>query len=236
MSDLNIKYGLFNLREEREIARGHFEYIARDIADIKQNYVRLGFHLREFRELQYYEDFGFDDFYEFVEVNFGLDKSAVSRCISVWYRFADYDSNSHTRKMWLSDKWKDYSYSQLCEMLPLDDEKLRVVSPKMTVKEIREYKKNLKNKNATSQPEEGTGDETVEGNASRFFCRKDLSKVGIVLANAVRRSVPLDSVKAFVYSPTGKCLEVHSCDLLYDGDGTVILRTRPGEGETEGGE
>ncbi len=148
MSELKIKYGLFDLREERELARGHFEYIARDVADIKQNYVKLGFHLREFRDFQYYEAFGFDDFYEFVEVNFGLDKSAVSRCISVWYRFADYDSVSHSRKMWLSDKWKDFSYSQLCEMLPLDDEQTRVVSPKMTVKEIREYKKNLKKGNA----------------------------------------------------------------------------------------
>ncbi len=230
MSELKIKYGLFNLREERELARGHFEYIARDVADIKQNYVKLGFHLREFRDFQYYEDFGFDDFYEFVEVNFGLDKSAVSRCISVWYRFADYDSVSHSRKMWLSDKWKDFSYSQLCEMLPLDDEQTRVVSPKMTVKEIREYKKNLKKGNATSQSKEDV--EELEG--CKRFGRENLSQTGIELVNAVRRSEPLSTVKAFVYSPTGKYLEGYSCDLLYDGDGTIILRTRPeedGEGD-----
>ena len=189
MSDLKIKYGLFNLREERELARGHFEYIANDIVDIRQNYVKLGFHLHEFKYFQYYEDFGYEDFYEFVEANFGLDKSAVSRCISVWYRFADYDSGSSSRKMWLSDKWKDYSYSQLCEMLPLDDGELKAVSPEMTVKQIREYKK----------------------------------------------SEPLSTVKAFVYSPTGKYLEGYFCDLLFDGCGTVILRTRPEE-DGDGGE
>ena len=235
MSDLKIKYGLFNLREERELARGHFEYIANDIVDIRQNYVKLGFHLHEFKYFQYYEDFGYEDFYEFVEANFGLDKSAVSRCISVWYRFADYDSGSSSRKMWLSDKWKDYSYSQLCEMLPLDDGELKAVSPEMTVKQIREYKKNLKNKNATSQPEEDTGEETVEGNDSRCFGKEDLGKVGIELVNAVRRSEPLSTVKAFVYSPTGKYLEGYFCDLLFDGCGTVILRTRPEE-DGDGGE
>ena len=232
MSELKIKYGLFNLREEREIARGHFEYIARDVVDIKQNYVKLGFHLHEFRHCQYYEDFGYNDFYEFVEANFGLDKSAVSRCISVWYRFAEYESNSHSRKMWLSDRWKDFSYSQLCEMLPLDEDEIRVVEPQMTVKAIREYKKNLKNKNATSQPEECV----EEVKDSKRFGKEDLSKTGIELVNAIRRSEPLTSVIAFVYSPTGKYVQGYSCDLLYDGSGKLVLRTRPegdGEGEVE---
>lgn len=151
---LDIKYGLLNLRSEREQAKDSFAYIAQDILDIKSNYIKLGFHLDEFKRFQYYEDFGYSDFYEFCDVNLKLDKTAVSRAISVFYNFSDRQNNIH--KMWIAEKYKDYNYSQLCEMLPLNDEQRKKVTPDMTVQQIRDYKKSLKAKeeyteNATSQ-------------------------------------------------------------------------------------
>ena len=38
-----IIYGLINLREEREFARASHGYIMRDISDLKNQYIRLGF-------------------------------------------------------------------------------------------------------------------------------------------------------------------------------------------------
>lgn len=36
----------------------------------------------------------------------------------------------------MSDKYQGYSYSQLCEMLPLDDKQRSQVKPDMTIKQI----------------------------------------------------------------------------------------------------
>lgn len=146
-SDLNVKYGLFDLREEREMARASLKYIYADMTGIKRSYFKLGFHLHEFRQCKYYEDFGFATFEEFCEANFELDKGAVSRCINVFlmasaYNDKQYIMGNETRgcAMQISDNFKDYSYSQLCEMLPMTDKQRNQVKPNMTVKQIRELK------------------------------------------------------------------------------------------------
>lgn len=149
-NDLKVIYGLFNLREEREMARGSLKYILTDINDIKRSYFRLGFHLNEFKICKYYEDFGYTTFEEFCEANFDMDKGAVSRCINVFLMISaagevksigNYESRGCASQM--SEKYKDYSYSQLCEMLPLDEKKRSQVKPDMTVKEIRELKNKI---------------------------------------------------------------------------------------------
>ncbi len=44
----------------------------------------------------------------------------------------------------IKDEYKDYSFSKLTELLTLNDTKLLEISPSMTVKEIRDFKKQLK--------------------------------------------------------------------------------------------
>lgn len=146
-------YGSFYLREERELAKSSLEYITRDIDDIKGNYIKLGFHLYECKKMKYHEDFGYENFYEFCEKNFKLDKSMISRCINVWWEFADKQDSS--RMMWLAEEYKEYSFSQLSEMVSLDEKKRRDIKPKMTIKEIRKKKRFWKEERAvaTSQPE-----------------------------------------------------------------------------------
>lgn len=171
-----IIHGLFNLREERELAVASFGYIKRDIGDIKNQYICLGFHLYEMQDMKYYEDFGYTDFYEFCEKNFQIDKSAVSRCIDVWWEFGAVDENSCNHKMWLSPEYSDYNYSQLCELLPLDKKQRKKITPDMTVKQIREKKKEWREGReaamcgpvATSQPEESekVGNEEIVGTES----------------------------------------------------------------------
>lgn len=154
--ELDVKYGMMNIRTEREQARGSLAYIVQDFIDIKSNYIRLGFHLDEFKRYKYYEDFGYSTFDEFVENNFSMDKSAVSRVIKIFYNFAERQDNIY--KMWIAKDYEKYSYSQLSEMLPLSDKERKKVTPDMTVKQIREYKKSLKedgeNIVATSQQNE----------------------------------------------------------------------------------
>lgn len=75
------------------------------------------------------------------EKRFGLDKSQVSRYMNIVDEFGD-------RENGFKDEWKDYSYSQLVELLPLSADERKKVEPTWTIKQIRDYKKRLV---ATSQ-------------------------------------------------------------------------------------
>lgn len=139
--ELNVKYGMYSLCEEREMAWHSLGYIMNDFADIKKRYISLGFHLDEFQRCKYYEDFGYLTFVDFCAENIPLDKGSISRCISVYQTFSEYDKISSSRKMWVDEKYKDYSYSQLVEMLPLNFQVRELVPPDMSVAKIRNLKK-----------------------------------------------------------------------------------------------
>ena len=148
--DIDVKYGFIDFGPEREAARTSLKYIHTDMCDIKRSYFKLGFHLNEFKECKYYKDFGYSSFEEFCEHNFDLDKSAISRCINVFLMITN-DGNKEYRNgveihgcaMDISEKYKKYSYSQLCEMLPLDDKQRSQVKPDMTIKQIRDMKNQI---------------------------------------------------------------------------------------------
>ena len=129
--------------EVNELAVASFNYVKQDIADVKKRYISLGFHLHEMELCGYHEELGYDNFYECIEKNFHMDKSAVSRVISVWNEFCSKD-DADSRKMWIDDRYEKYSYSQLVEMLPLKEQERRRVTSDMTVSQIRNYKKSLK--------------------------------------------------------------------------------------------
>jgi len=217
MEEIKVIYGLFDLREERELARASFNYIARDMYDIKESYIKLGFHLDECKRLKYYEDFGYTDFSEFVNINFGLDKGALSRCLNVFYRFSEIDGYCH--KMWLDDKYKDYSYSQLCEMVSMSEQDCRNIKPTMTVKEIREIKKQRKiekdtaEKVATSQPVE------------KLCISKLCDYKGVVLQNYIKNVSSLEHKKIRLFDENGKDIYTSlSCDILLKSDDCIYLR------------
>lgn len=123
------------------------KYVHSDLNDLQHSYIRLGFHLRELLLCNYHYQFGYWDFYNFCAANFGLDRSTVSRLMEVSKEFSKKNDNMHhTPTMFIDDRYKDYSYSQLCEMLPLSSDQRKQIKPNMTVKQIRELKKQFKNK------------------------------------------------------------------------------------------
>lgn len=124
-----------------EASKSYLDRIYDDLDDIRKSFIRLGFHLAEIQKCEYYKSAGYPDFYEFCEYNYALSRSSVQRYILVWYKFADYDSNSSSRKMWISEKYDAFNFSQLVEMASMEHPE--EIKPEMTVKEIREYKKNL---------------------------------------------------------------------------------------------
>ena len=112
-------------------------------------------------------------FFDHCESTFGLDKSQVSRYMNVADEFADKENGC------LAEKWQDFGYSQLVEMLSLTPEQRENITSDMTVKAIREYKNSLvatsqqdkpsKKSVATSQQEDT---ESEEETADSAFERK----------------------------------------------------------------
>lgn len=119
-----------------------FNYIRDDLRDVCKRYIALGFHLDEFKRYKYYETFGFTSFDEFVLKNFGIERSALSRCLNVFYEFSRCQHGVH--QMFLDEKYESYNYSQLVEMSSMTKEDRRYVKPSMSVSQIREVKKSLR--------------------------------------------------------------------------------------------
>ena len=80
-------------------------------------------------------------FFAACELDFGLDKSQVSRLINIVDEFGDGKGD-------LLECWKPFTWSVLVEMLSLTYEQRKAIGVDWTVKKVKEYKKTLV---ATSQ-------------------------------------------------------------------------------------
>lgn len=140
--------------------------ILKDLEDVKTNFFYLGAHLidlynsgayciyekeitREQMRVDYNLPIGAGNlcseyFFAYCENKFALEKSQVSRLMNIADEFGN-------KARGFKVQWKDYKYSQLCELLPLTEEQRKAVKPDWSIKKIREYKKTLV---ATSQQEE----------------------------------------------------------------------------------
>lgn len=138
---------------EREGARHSLRYILGDLGDIKEKYFMLGFHLNEFANSEYYKDFGYDSMKDFCLANIPIEYCSLSRCMSVHKYTCErlegeiYPLNITNR---MEDKYKQYGYSQLVEMVGMDEEEEKLCTPDMTVKEIRKLKNRIKEVKKTS--------------------------------------------------------------------------------------
>lgn len=210
------------------LALGSFEFISKDLNDIKRSYFRLGFHLNEFDNCKYYQQFGFTCLSDFALHNWGLEKSFVSRCISVFKFTAQYRGMLPT--MFQEEVYKPYSYSQLVEMISMDEETLHKCSPTFTVKELRQIKKNAKKRKqiATSQSS------VVESKG--MLCREDINNLhGAALSAKIRAVGSVDVKHITIYDADGKTvLGSLTCDILLDDSNGIFLRAVPGDVNEEG--
>ena len=244
-SELKIVYGPDYLGEDvSELSLASVKYMYTDLTDIRKYYIRLGFHLNEFDMNKGYLDFGYSTLEEFCNVNLGLDKSAVSRCINVYREFNAGDDKefighivNHGCAMELSDRWKNYSYTQLCEMLPHSPEDRKKVLPSMSCKEIREFKKKLKDRKkkslngvvASTQPEESGSESVASTQPKKFYYDECLSKSGIVRQNYIKSRDSFDSsVGSFdilLFDSRGKEVFIHYWgEILEQCAGRLVIR------------
>lgn len=76
--------------------------------------------------------------YEWAEYRLSYKKTTTATIIGVCKRFCDTDNSGC---MSIKPNFKSYSFSQLVEVLSVPDELLSFISPEMTVKQIRLFKK-----------------------------------------------------------------------------------------------
>lgn len=220
-SDLKIKYGMINYGEERELARTSVKYILTDVNDIRQNYIRLGFHLREFDKMGYYTDFGYSSFLEFCDANLGLNRSVVSRCIAVFDAFAMRDERG-VYKMWLKEKYSQFSYSQLCEMVSMKEGQRNLVKPEMTIKQIRELKK----KNV-SQKNDNVSQVATSQQGKKLDIKKYLHTFGAARKSMIKNADCIKRITLTIYDKEGNAFNgciASMCDVLSTNTDNVIIR------------
>lgn len=120
---LNIDY-----REAKEIIRNKLQ-------GMTQNFIGIGFYLRQIKETEGFRKDGYVSVYEFAEDQYGIKRSTAIRWMQMNEKFSQGGYSP-----FLDSGYKDFGKSQLQEMLYLDSEQLEEVKPEMTVREIREIR------------------------------------------------------------------------------------------------
>ena len=105
------------------------------LQNMKNDYVAIGYYLRqELNDKLYLED-GYKNVHEFAQSEFGMKKATVNHCIRINMEFS-VGGNSKE----IDDKYSEFSKSQLQELLYIKKEKREEVTPNMTVRQIREMR------------------------------------------------------------------------------------------------
>ena len=107
-------------------------FIRSNLQSAVRSVIATGFYLKHIRDNELYLEAGYKNINEYAMDRFGLSASVTSRYITRNTRFSR-GGNSPL----IDDRFKDFSKSQLQEMLGMSDEQLEQVTPDMTVREIR---------------------------------------------------------------------------------------------------
>ena len=99
------------------------------------NFVIIGFYLKQVRDNMLYTQDGYKNMEEFARGEFNISASTASRFMDINTRFSE-DGNSQILKL----EYANFGYSKLQEMLTVKDEDLGLITEDTTVKQIRELK------------------------------------------------------------------------------------------------
>ena len=117
--------------------------IKNKIDDIATGFFNIGYYLWEIKHHNYFSENGYKDVYEFAEKELNFKKISTHNFIAIVDKYADWSQGAYP-KMWIAEKYKKFGYSQLTEMLSLAPEHRENINSEMTIKQIREVKKEIK--------------------------------------------------------------------------------------------
>ena len=131
------------LKSEEDITSGYVMTleeadagIRNGLKDAARSVIVVGYYLKGVRDHKLYLTAGYENIWDYAAQRFGFSKSTASRYMTRNDRFS-VGGNSPV----LAEEFREYSKAQLQEMLSLDAEQMSAVTPGMTVREIRELRR-----------------------------------------------------------------------------------------------
>lgn len=128
------------------------EDIKNRLQETSENFVVIGYRLKQIRESRMFEKDGYKTLSEFAQKEYNLSRTVVDRLIKINDRFSE-DGNS----LKIKEEYRNYGYSKLQEMLYLTKEELEEVTDEMTVREVRQIRteRNAKQQEENREDQEG---------------------------------------------------------------------------------
>ena len=181
------------------------EDIRRKLAETAQNFVYIGYRLKQIRDSGMYG--GSSDIFEFAQKEYGLGKSTVSRFIAINEKYSE-DGNS----LELKEQYRGFSSSKLAEMLSLPDSECELITEKTTIKDIRELKNFDKQQPEDVQP---APPETAAGHSPLQACIIDYFKDKKEMLGEVLRHILDKDLKAAAMSMNPSECSTHSKGICF---------------------
>lgn len=110
--------------------------IRNGLKDAAQSVITVGYYLKAVRDNELFRSAGYETIWDYAWGEYGFSKGTASRYMKRNDRFS-IGGNSPI----IADEFRAFNRSQLQEMLSLDDEQMSMVTPDMTVREIRELRR-----------------------------------------------------------------------------------------------
>lgn len=159
------------------------EDIRRKLAETANNFVYIGYRLKQIRDSGMYD--GAADIFEFAQKEYGLGKSTVSRFIAINEKYSE-GGNS----LELKEEFREFSSSKLAEMLTLPDSEIQLITEKTTIQEIRELKRF--NTQEAEELGEAAGSVQEQERTPLEKCMVDFFKVRKEMLNGVMKHMEAD--------------------------------------------
>ena len=120
--------------------------IRKKLNETAENFVYIGYRLKEIEAQESYRQDGAADIYEFAQKEYGLHRSTTQRFMAITSKFSIGGNSTE-----LIPEYKNFGVSKLQEMLTLSDEDCQLLTDKSTVSDIREFK-NFNRQQASEEP------------------------------------------------------------------------------------
>ncbi|MDR0924194.1 MAG: hypothetical protein LBN31_07580 [Hungatella sp.] len=128
------------------------EEIRKKLRETAENFVYIGYQLKQVRESREYEQDGYADILEFAQKEYGLQKDDTYRFIRINDK---YSINGNSTE--LAERFKGMAQTKLSEMLSLPDKDIDLITSETTRDDIRELKR-FNNQSPEDVPEKGGSD------------------------------------------------------------------------------
>lgn len=175
------------------------EDIRTKLNETANNFVYIGYRLKQIRDSGMFGEC--DNLISFAQKEYGLGKSAVSRFIAINDKFSE-DGNSEL----LKEEYRGLTSSKLSEMLTLTEADCTLITEQTTIKEIRELKNHIIEKEGEEieESKETTEYTAVEKCIIDFFQNKD-KKLNEVMKLLKEPDEDKIKMAAELINPTGQC-------------------------------